>query len=339
MYHNSNHNNHMGMGHHHHHGGHQGGYQQQHHGHRVHRQTPVGQDFATFVDTKGNHQAISLHYNPSEQGTVVQCCDPWNERIYYLPIHMLEKTSGLETHVNNRTGRRAQICMKFQQQKCNMREKCLQIHGDYVMIETLRNLYHADKKAYVSEVLAMDMSDNRHDVLSFKYSEIEPGYAKEVYRKRNGKPVLLCTQFSNRGMCSGGTRCQQLHISREKYLKSKALKTRCSSHSGWSNSRNSAVLGVPLGKADTHGSLSVSTLDDEDRSGSDTNSSHEASSWLTYTDSPHDSCHSFGPMLSRVDLSSSFAAPEPVDPHTLNTDLEGSEDVKRILNSLELDLE
>eukprot|EP01059_Diplonema_ambulator_P006914 TRINITY_DN16489_c0_g1_i1.p1 TRINITY_DN16489_c0_g1~~TRINITY_DN16489_c0_g1_i1.p1 ORF type:complete len:359 (+),score=139.86 TRINITY_DN16489_c0_g1_i1:163-1239(+) len=333
------------------------------HGYNRHRQMPVSQDYVSFIDTKGVHHQISLHYNPNEQGAVVQCCDPWNERIYYLPIDMLEKTSGLETHVHNRTGRRAQICMKYQQQKCNMREKCLQIHADYMMVEALRNLYHADKKAYVSEVLAVDVSDMRNDVLSFKYSEIEPGYAKEMYRKKNGKPAVLCTQFINRGMCSGGSQCQQLHIGREKYLKAKAARSRSGDHmhpkhhhlmtyqkNEWGEhkmyeSRNlvggyrSAVLGVPLAKNDTHGSLSVSTFDDEDRSGSDSNSSHETASWLAYTDSPHDSCHSFGPMLSRVDLSPTFGDTEQVDTHTLNTDLEGSEDVKRMLDILELDHE
>ena len=136
--------------------------------------------------------------------------------------------TGLETHVHNKTGRRAQICMKNQVGKCNMREKCLQIHGDWNMVEKLRQLYIADKKAYVSEVLAIDVTDQLGDVLSFRYSEIEPGAAKEAYRrnylKASNKQVELCGSYVRTGACSYGTQCSAIHVSHERYVKAKALR-------------------------------------------------------------------------------------------------------------------
>ena len=119
--------------------------------------------------------------------------------------------------------------MKNQQQKCNMREKCLQIHGDWNMVEELRKVYIADKKQYVSEVLALDLSDKRNDVLSFKYSEIEAGAAKENYRRSNGKAkLMLCTNFVTRGGCLNGAHCCHVHVLRDRYIKAKSM--RCQGH-------------------------------------------------------------------------------------------------------------
>eukprot|EP01060_Flectonema_neradi_P041471 TRINITY_DN986_c9_g1_i1.p1 TRINITY_DN986_c9_g1~~TRINITY_DN986_c9_g1_i1.p1 ORF type:complete len:390 (+),score=88.26 TRINITY_DN986_c9_g1_i1:66-1235(+) len=197
-----------------------------------HSQQPhSGPETLSYVDSKGIPSVVSLIYIPEERDLTVQCCDPFNERMYYLPRNKLDRTTGLETHIHNPTGRKAQICMKHQQHKCNMKHNCLQIHADYCLVEALRELYHADKKIYVSEVIVIDTLDGRNDTLSFRYSEIESGAAKDAYRKMcSGKskephhPVQLCGAYISRGSCSMGPNCYSIHVSREKYLKAKAAK-------------------------------------------------------------------------------------------------------------------
>ena len=217
----------------HHHNGSE--YRQRRHNHSNHQQhvqnqqPHSGPETLSYVDSKGIPSVVSLLYIPEERDLTVQCCDPFNERMYYLPRSKLDRTTGLETHIHNPTGRKAQICMKHQQHKCNMKHNCLQIHADYCLVETLRELYHADKKVYVSEVVVIDTLDGRNDTLSFRYSEIESGAAKDSYRKMccsklKDMQVQLCAAYITRGVCPMGPNCYSIHVTREKYLKAKASK-------------------------------------------------------------------------------------------------------------------
>eukprot|EP00755_Sulcionema_specki_P026754 Sspe_Gene.16206::Locus_5707_Transcript_1_1_Confidence_1.000_Length_1380::g.16206::m.16206 len=184
-------------------------------------------EFIKFVDSKGNEGEINIHEEASS--AVLQCCDPYNEHIYSVPVKYIETTAGLTSHMANKTGRRAQICMAFQTKRCNMREKCLQIHADHGLISTLRQHYIADKKTYVSEVQAVDPTDGKNEVLTFKYSEIEHGAAKENYRRlpESHRYATLCQNFLfSNGFCPNGSQCNSIHVAKDKYNKAKAGKTK-----------------------------------------------------------------------------------------------------------------
>eukprot|EP00756_Hemistasia_phaeocysticola_P017156 Hpha_TRINITY_DN15521_c1_g1::TRINITY_DN15521_c1_g1_i1::g.105129::m.105129 len=187
--------------------------------------------FVQFTDSEGVLRTIPLHFPMAESDTIVRVCDPYNEKVYEIPLQYLEKTAGRDTYLFNRTGRRAQVCMKFQQNRCNMRDKCQQIHAELRLISSLRQIYVHHKKSYVSEITCYEIPLGASgpaggEPITFRYSDVEPTDGKERYRMvpEDQRNFLLCPNFVNTGECPNGRRCQAIHVPRHRYLKAKGFK-------------------------------------------------------------------------------------------------------------------
>eukprot|EP01059_Diplonema_ambulator_P004013 TRINITY_DN13710_c0_g1_i1.p1 TRINITY_DN13710_c0_g1~~TRINITY_DN13710_c0_g1_i1.p1 ORF type:complete len:421 (+),score=20.14 TRINITY_DN13710_c0_g1_i1:186-1448(+) len=151
---------------------------------------------------------------------VVRCCDPYNQKVYDVPYQYVEDTLGKHTYSNNPSGRRAQICMKYQDGQCNMKTRCQQIHAERGWISELRSRFYDSRKVYVSDILAVDPETG--DTIAFKYSEVDSCQAKDAYRNlptSHRAGFTLCTEYLVGNTCRKGRNCNQLHVSADKYQK------------------------------------------------------------------------------------------------------------------------
>eukprot|EP00755_Sulcionema_specki_P012145 Sspe_Gene.50629::Locus_28169_Transcript_1_1_Confidence_1.000_Length_1048::g.50629::m.50629 len=179
-----------------------------------------------FTDASGVEHEVRLHFPPSKAKEIVRCCDPFNERVYEIPLSFVHKTVGSETFLANRSGRRAQICMKFQENKCNMKEKCQQVHADLGFVSALREKYLGSKKSYVTEIMCTDPSTTPPQTISIKYSDTEPTDGRDWYRlQENVDPasVAICVEFLKKKECPKGSNCRLIHVTQEKYAKARVL--------------------------------------------------------------------------------------------------------------------
>ncbi|KAJ9455842.1 hypothetical protein DIPPA_11677 [Diplonema papillatum] len=150
----------------------------------------------------------------------IRCCDPYNQKVYDVPQYLVEDTMGKQTYTNNPSGRRAQICMKFQNGQCNMKARCQQIHADRAWVHDLRSKYIESRKVYVSDILAMDLDSGER--LAFKYSEVDNCPAKDKYRQLPDMErfaVMVCKEYVATNACSNGRGCPHVHVPPEKYAK------------------------------------------------------------------------------------------------------------------------
>ena len=150
----------------------------------------------------------------------IRCCDPYNQKVYDVPQHFVEDTQGKHTYTNNPSGRRAQICMKYQDGQCNMKARCQQIHADRTWVQELRARFYDSRKVYVSDIAAHDLETG--EVLAFKYSEVDSCLAKDKYRTiphTNRPGFVVCREYAAMSTCALGRNCNYLHVSPEKYGK------------------------------------------------------------------------------------------------------------------------
>eukprot|EP01064_Diplonema_japonicum_P000616 TRINITY_DN10398_c0_g1_i1.p1 TRINITY_DN10398_c0_g1~~TRINITY_DN10398_c0_g1_i1.p1 ORF type:complete len:440 (+),score=72.16 TRINITY_DN10398_c0_g1_i1:78-1322(+) len=163
-------------------------------------------------------QSVQMGERPAP--LVVRCCDPYNQKVYDVPSHCVDDTLGKHTYTSNPSGRRAQICMKYQDGQCNMKARCQQIHADRTWVQELRSRFYDSRKVYVSDILATNLETG--EVIAFKYSEVDSCQAKDKYRslshhQRSG--FALCNEYLASNTCREGRACTKLHVSAEKYTK------------------------------------------------------------------------------------------------------------------------
>eukprot|EP01063_Lacrimia_lanifica_P034363 TRINITY_DN6337_c0_g1_i1.p1 TRINITY_DN6337_c0_g1~~TRINITY_DN6337_c0_g1_i1.p1 ORF type:complete len:493 (+),score=214.69 TRINITY_DN6337_c0_g1_i1:58-1536(+) len=150
----------------------------------------------------------------------IRCCDPYNQKIYDVPAYMVEETQGKHTYTSNPTGRRAQVCMRYQDGQCNMKLKCQQIHADRAWVKELRSRFFDSKKMYVSDIIACDPESG--ETMAFKYSEVDPCMAKDKYRSMHERQrglFWVCKDYLSPAGCASGRQCPHLHVPAEKFAR------------------------------------------------------------------------------------------------------------------------